>query len=1088
MSSSKQPKKKLLFKDTNANALREVVTVTDAVAEKVSFETVDFSDPNRPKVCLEVDFPILQVNEISAIETNATKPIYMNGKWFARRMSSVFRQLLISAATKAPNDEQGAAQLSWSLMYHKNHRTHRRFANLKVVDIFMGGGTTVIEAARLGFDVTGNDLNPVAWWVVKNRTCPVASDNLRAFGKYISEEVKPQLLPFFAAKSPRKLGGKWIEKNTGKEVDIDIVGISPSERKCFDWVGPEVVYTFWLKHIMCSDPTCFHITPQSTSSVFAEKTLKIKTWTNCVCSGCGEIFDLEEGDFRMAPTAKFQLTDQNTSYAPISMDGGVTCPHCRKKLSHNWVTAFCERMGRPTSKEVTHYLLLSKVWLKGTTAPSKIAFGGFHGASEEADALWFRERTRKLGLIEVRGEVPEELEHSNFGKKKKKDSNEETSSGNLICGKCGRSQDILESIKLTGHCAREFPYAIQGFDPQAKSLGIPYGGRFFDIPDLDKTVAVYREQRLRKDLQPFVPKSEIPFGHSTHERNDIFSQGYTHWQKMFNPRQIYVHSLIIKTIHDAPESVASNDLKSEAISAVQNYLRQNCMFSFWNRKYDKHAAFLSNNNYHSKASPIETGVFNELGAGTFLSCLENVAAGLDFAANPYDLRLSTPGEKGKSTKQASNDGLANADIRLLCQSSTNLAKTIDDLSVDLVITDPPFGNNINYSELADFFLVWIQKPLSKLFPEFFQSVESPKRLEAVSNRARHPGENESGLLNADVEYDRLLTLCWQESFRILKPGGLLIFTFHHDKDVAWIGVLESLFKAGFIIECTFPIRSDSTQGAGEFGAKKIEFDIVHVCRKRNTSPEGIYWATLRKRITESVDSKKILLEQHHRAGLGNADLEVMIRGEVLEQYSKHYGKVKKNLAGDQMSVQEILIAASEIARQLLVGEQTNRLPDSVSPITSIYFSLFRDGTKIEFNQAKMRLKGCGISLEELVTLGWVEIAREEGKKFASLVPPENRWDYLRRKKLLNTDLDQVHFALNCFMSHSKDGEDRPALDTWVEKNFENLFPSVVPLLKFLKGNNLGRQYSLQIDPAIRAIEKGIANAKDGYKGPKDLIA
>ena len=70
------------------------------------------------------------------------------------------------------------------------------------------------------------------------------------------------------------------------------------------------------------------------------------------------------------------------------------------------------------------------------------------------------------------------------------------------------------------------------------------------------------------------------------------------------------------------------------------------------------------------------------------------------------------------------------------------------------------------------------------------------------------------------------------------------------------------------------------------------------------------------------------------------------------------------------------------------------------------------------------------------------------------------------------------------MGSSSNGQARPELDRWTESNFENLFHSLVPLLKFLKGNHFGKKYSLQIDPAIRAIEKGIANAKDSYKGPK----
>jgi putative DNA methylase len=132
----------------------------------VALETVDFSDPNRPKTCLEVDFPILPMNRIAVIEGNAGKPIYQMSKWWARRRSSVFRSLLLAAAMKAPDDPARAAKAVWEV-YYANHQRKGALRHLKVADIFMGGGTTLVEGSRLGMQMFGVDLNPVAWFVVK---------------------------------------------------------------------------------------------------------------------------------------------------------------------------------------------------------------------------------------------------------------------------------------------------------------------------------------------------------------------------------------------------------------------------------------------------------------------------------------------------------------------------------------------------------------------------------------------------------------------------------------------------------------------------------------------------------------------------------------------------------------------------------------------------------------------------------------------------------------------------------------------------------------------------------------------------------
>ena len=106
--------------------LAQEVAKAVGAGKTVALETVDFSDPNRPKTCLEVDFPILPVNQVAIIEGNAGKPIYQMSKWWARRRSSVFRSMLIAAATKAPEDKSHAAKLVWD-NYYANHQKKGAF-------------------------------------------------------------------------------------------------------------------------------------------------------------------------------------------------------------------------------------------------------------------------------------------------------------------------------------------------------------------------------------------------------------------------------------------------------------------------------------------------------------------------------------------------------------------------------------------------------------------------------------------------------------------------------------------------------------------------------------------------------------------------------------------------------------------------------------------------------------------------------------------------------------------------------------------------------------------------------------------------
>src|ERR1700737_162543 len=97
---------------TKRKSKKELLTEQIAAAvdagHEVAVETVDFSAPNRPRTCLEVYFPIIPINQISAIEGNAGKPIYQMSKWWARRRSSVFRSMLLAAGVKAPPAESKA--------------------------------------------------------------------------------------------------------------------------------------------------------------------------------------------------------------------------------------------------------------------------------------------------------------------------------------------------------------------------------------------------------------------------------------------------------------------------------------------------------------------------------------------------------------------------------------------------------------------------------------------------------------------------------------------------------------------------------------------------------------------------------------------------------------------------------------------------------------------------------------------------------------------------------------------------------------------------------------------------------------------
>jgi hypothetical protein len=1002
-------------------AWEEAVGKTIGAGRVSHLPTVDFTDPNRSKTCLEVDFPILPINHVAAIEGNAGKPIYQMSKWWARRRSSVFRAMLIAGAAKAPDDPGEAAKLVWDA-YYGNHQQNDGFRKLKVADIFMGGGTTLVEGSRLGMQMFGNDLNPVAWLVVKGELAQVDAEEAAKLLDHVETDLKPQIMPFYACDCPRGHKGKWRKQSTGKVMasGFDPLALKPDERSDYKYEGPEVIYTFWAKHGPCHATECDHRTPIMSSPVVAVKTIAVKAWTGWECTKCGQLFDIEQQEARMAPAAMFIVSSAEKPYAVMSDDGRFQCPHCH----HEFQSVL---PSKTQNKNIELSLLIHPEWLLGSTghAANGTALGGSVTDSADATAAWNAERGRTLGLIEVRGPLPEQLICSDTGSKFFTDNRGGTvpKKSHFSCREatCGKLQDVLTSIKASGKSGPFAAYVVHGYCPECDKEGKPYSGRFFDTPGVHGYDAACREWESRRDadLSAYWPRSEVPYGFMTHHNNGgIPNHGFTHWWTMFNPRQLLVLTQLLRAIMTSGRfSWAAREC---VLGAFQQYLRNQNLFCIWDISRDCMAPHFSNNNYHPKANIVENSVFSKLGRGNWQSCASGVIEGLDWCSSPWDSIPRTEVERispelakefrGKSIRLMPNDPVGDGQT-IDCRSSSDL-RSISDGDYDLVVTDPPFGGLLHYSELADFFYVWLRLVLKDKYPEIFSAEYTPKALEAVANRARHPE-------GPDAFYQKILTECWREAKRILKPGGILAFTFHHSEDEPWVAVLESLFQAGFYLEAAYPIRSDETKGEGAkpgtFGSQLIEYDIIHVCRKRNDEEvQPVSWARLRRQILQDVRQLQDILEQHQSAGLQEADLQVIRRGKALEYYSKHYGKVYVE-KGREFTVREALVGIN-----LLLDDErdtgSEMPPVMAEPYTRQFLRLFTDRTGLPRDQMQKYLRGTGVSAAEFAERGWCS---ETGKVFNITSPLElaQNWKGVSRNGMAR-DFDQAMFLVGACYENS----------------------------------------------------------------------
>lgn len=154
---------------------------------------------NKRSVIEQKSFPTDQISKLAEKESwrkEVNRPIYHIHKWWAQRLGSVFRAILIYLM-----DNSGADV--WDVFYDKHD-----FSDYTVLDPFMGSGTTVGEALKLGANVIGCDINPVSTFMVRQELTRVSLSSLCETFKQIEADVAPNIRHYY----------KTIDPETGNEI------------------------------------------------------------------------------------------------------------------------------------------------------------------------------------------------------------------------------------------------------------------------------------------------------------------------------------------------------------------------------------------------------------------------------------------------------------------------------------------------------------------------------------------------------------------------------------------------------------------------------------------------------------------------------------------------------------------------------------------------------------------------------------------------------------------------------------------------------------------------------------------------------
>ena len=145
--------------------------------------------------------------------------------------------------------------------------------------------------------------------------------------------------------------------------------------------------------------------------------------------------------------------------------------------------------------------------------------------------------------------------------------------------------------------------------------------------------------------------------------------------------------------------------------------------------------------------------------------------------------------------------------------------------------DPPYGANVMYAELSDFFYVWLKRTTGLVLPELFTRRLTDKQSEAVANKANFAGQKGAEAL-ANRDYQEKMAAIFAECRRVLKPNGIMTVMFTHKDTSAWDALTKGLIEAGFIITASWPINTEAEGSLHIKDKAAANSTIFLVCRPR----------------------------------------------------------------------------------------------------------------------------------------------------------------------------------------------------------------------------------------------------------------
>lgn len=292
---------------------------------------------------------------------------------------------------------------------------------------------------------------------------------------------------------------------------------------------------------------------------------------------------------------------------------------------------------------------------------------------------------------------------------------------------------------------------------------------------------------------------------------------------------------------------------------------------------------------------------------------------------------------------------------------------------DLILTDPPYYDAIPYSDLMDFFYVWLRRTLYGLVPQMddvFRESLAPKwdhdtnDGELIDDASRF-GNAE----NSKNAYETGMFRVFQSCYQALKPDGRLGIVFANKNPEAWETLVSAVIRAGFVVDASWPIMTEMPGGVRNFGRASLSSSVWLFCKKRPPTArpgwDNRVLAEMRTHITER-------LHDFWDAGIRGPDFVWAATGPALEAYSQYPAVKKANEPGEMLTVSEFLAHARRMVVDFVVGRvlSGNGGTEAVSGLDNVtaYYLLHRHDFGMEeapAGAAILYTLSCNLSDREL---------------------------------------------------------------------------------------------------------------------------